>query len=147
MSHADLPPTAALTNRQVEAAAIEFVIAREAEEGRVATDTRYQGEAGDVVSGDRVVEVKAFGGSARGADLWLETRQVEEGRSNPNFWLYLVENIRQGDPAHYRLLRIGGEQLQALLARAREKHYFEVPFPVAVYDATLRDQAGPTSTR
>jgi hypothetical protein len=29
----------------------------------------------------------------------------------------------------------GGERLQRLIARAREKHYYEVPVPVAEYDS------------
>ena len=124
-----------LTNRQVEDAAIAFVIQHEAAAGRSAVDSRGRGAGGDVVSGERVIEVKAYGTSARGSDLWLEVRQVEEGRSNANFFVYIVENIRQGDPAAYRLLEIGGDDLQRLLKRARERHYFEVPFPVAVYDA------------
>lgn len=131
---------ALVTNRQIESAAIAFVIEREALEGRMATDTRGRGAPGDLVSGERVVEVKAFGASARGSDLWLETRQVAEGRTNPHFWLYLVENVRQGDPSQFRLLRVGGEDLTGLLARARETHYFEVPVPVAVYDALVARQ-------
>ena len=129
--------TALLTNRQIESAAIAFVLEQEAAHGRPAEDTRGRGVAGDVIAGDRVIEVKAFGTSARGCDLWLETRQVEEGRTNSNFWVYIVENVRQGDPAQFRLLRIGGDQLRSLLSRAREKHYYEVPFPVGVYDAIV----------
>lgn len=123
-----------MTNRDVETAAIAYVLATEAASGRAGVDTRGRGAAGDVQCGERIIEVKAYGSSARGCDLWLEVRQVEEGRTNPNFWLYIVENIRQGDPDHYRLLRIGGADLQALLLRAREKHYYEVPFPVGLYD-------------
>jgi len=79
------------------------------------------------------------GGSARGQDVWLEVRQIEEARSNPDFWLYLVENIRQGDPAQFRLLRVGGQRLAGLLTRAMERRYFTMPFPVAVYAAPVRD--------
>ncbi len=128
------------TNRQVEDAAIRFVIAREAAEGRQAKDTRGTGAAGDVASDGRVIEVKAYGGSARGQDLWLEVRQVEEARRNPNFWLYVMENVRQGDPSQFRLLTVGGERLQALLARAVERRYYTVPWPVAVYDDLVREQ-------
>jgi hypothetical protein len=46
-----------------------------------------------------VIEVKAFGLSARGNDLWLETRQVDEARTNGRFRLYVVDNVRKGDPA------------------------------------------------
>lgn len=137
----------ALTNRQIENAALAYVIACEAAEGRTAVDTRGKGAADDLMSDGRVIEVKASGGSARGSDLWLEERQVDEARANPDtFWVYVVENVRQGDPAQFRLLRLGGVQLQALLERARPQRYYTVPFPVAVYDAALRDQGGEAST-
>jgi hypothetical protein len=72
--------------------------------------------------------------TARGEFLWLETRQVDEARENPNFYLYVVENVRQGDPEHFRLKIYGGEQLQRLLLKAKERRYYEVPVPVAEYD-------------
>ncbi|MCW2623101.1 MAG: hypothetical protein JWL64_2703 [Frankiales bacterium] len=138
------PPqwVANLTNRTVEDAAITFVIAQEAAEGRTAADCRHRGAAGDVVSGDRIIEVKAFGTSGRGADLWLEVRQVDEARANPHFWLYLVENVRQGDPTRFTLMRIGADDLATLLHRARERRYYEVPLPVGVYDRLAREQRG-----
>ena len=46
-----------------------------------------------------MIEVKAFGLSACGNDLWLETRQVDEARTNGRFHLYVVDNVRQGNPA------------------------------------------------
>jgi hypothetical protein len=127
------------TPKQVEDAAIRFVIQQEKLAGREAGDTRYQGAVADLASGDRIIEVKATGTSLRGQDLWLETRQVQGAKDDPeHFWLYLVENVRQGDPAHFRLLRIGGARLQQLVAKAKERHYYEVPLPVAVYDAVLQ---------
>ncbi len=127
------------TPKQVEDAAITFVIAQELAQGREARDTRYQGAVADVVSGERVIEVKAAGTSARGETLWLEPNQVQAAKDDPDhFWLYLVDNVRQGDPARFRLLRIGGEQLQRLMAKAKERRYYEVPLPVAVYDAVLQ---------
>lgn len=117
----------AADNRQVENAAIAFVIEQEALQGREAGDSRGRGAAGDLVSGERVIEVKAYGASARGQDLWLEVRQVEEARHNPEFWLYVVENVRQGNPRLFTLLRIGGENLQTLLGRAVERRYYTVP--------------------
>ncbi len=59
---------------------------------------------------------------------------MEAARGNPNFYLYVVENVRQGDPEKFRLVVFGGDQLQRLLVRAREKRYYEVPIPVAEYD-------------
>jgi hypothetical protein len=82
-----------------------------------------------------VIEVKAFGKRNRGFDLWLETRQVEEARSNPNFYVYVVENVRQGDSSLFTLRVLGGDYLQRLLQRAKEQHYFTVPWPVADYDS------------
>ncbi len=125
-------------NRAIEDAAIAYVLQYEQARGREARDTRHAGAAGDLISGDRVIEVKAYGKSSRGQDLWLEVRQVEEARSNPNFWLYIVENVRQGDPAQFRLLEIGGKELQSLLSRARERRYYEVPWPVAAYDRLVQ---------
>ncbi|WP_432501807.1 protein NO VEIN domain-containing protein [Kineococcus arenarius] len=122
------------TNRQVEGAAIAYVIRRETEDGRPAQDTRGRGAAADVVAGDRVIEVKAYGGSARGTELWLEPRQLEESRKNPDFWVYVVENVRQGDPDRFTLLRLGGEVLEQLLVGAVERRYFTVPFPTRIYD-------------
>jgi hypothetical protein len=81
-----------------------------------------------------VIEVKAFGKSNRGYDLWLETRQLNEARSNPNFQLYVVENVRQGDPALFTLKVLAGERLARLLDRAKEQRYYSVPWPVAHYD-------------
>ncbi|MEV4619852.1 DUF3883 domain-containing protein [Asanoa sp. NPDC049573] len=122
-------------NRTVEDAAIAFVVRWEAEHGRTARDIRGTGAAADVAGSERVIEVKAYGQSARGQDLWLEPRQRSEAAVNPRFWLYVVENVRQGNPAHFRLLQIGGEDLRRLMERAVERRYFTVPWPVAVYDA------------
>ncbi|MFC0505713.1 protein NO VEIN domain-containing protein [Micromonospora costi] len=122
-------------NRAIETAAIEYVIAREHAARRVARDVRGTGAAGDVASPPRVIEVKAYGGSARGSDLWLEVRQIEEALRNSDFWIYVVENVRQGDPRQFTLKMIGGERLQKLLERAKEQRYYTVPWPVADYDA------------
>lgn len=124
-------------NHAIEASAIEWVLAYERSQGREPRDTRGQGGSADIVSSDRVVEVKAYGGSARGNDLWLEPPQLEEAKQNPNFHLYLVENIRQGDPNLFRLLDLHGKQLAELVSRARERHYYTVPFPVSVYDRLI----------
>lgn len=128
-------PEPITSNRGIENAAIAFVLAHEVRHGRAARDTRGTNAAADVASAGRTIEVKAYGGSARGQDLWLEPRQVAEAATNPDFWLYVVENVRQGDPAHFRLLELGGATLQTLLARKVERRYFTVPWPVAMYDA------------
>ncbi len=124
---------------QIEDAAIEYVIERERAEGRAARDSRGQGVA-DVVSGDRVIEVKAHGTSSRGHELWLDCSQYIAAKGDPDrIWLYLVENVAQGDPAEFRLIRLGGHRLQELLERAREQRFWTVPVPVRVYDEAEED--------
>lgn len=107
------------TNRQIENAAIDHVLSLEAAAGRHAVDSRGRGAVAVAdIEGDRIIEVKAYGGSARGADLWLEVRQVHAAEANPGrFHLVIVENVRRGDPAAFRVLDISGERLAALLAR------------------------------
>jgi len=125
-----------MTNRQVEEVAIQLVLEREHALGRPVVDTRGKGALADI-EGDWLIEVKAYGNSARGADLWLETRQVQAAIAEPErFHLVLVEDIRSGQP---RIIDIHGEQLTRLLDRRREKHYFEVPFPTGVYDALVHE--------
>ncbi|MGN9811522.1 protein NO VEIN domain-containing protein [Micromonospora sp. BQ11] len=123
-------------NRAIETAAIRYVIMKEGEAGRTAHDVRGTGAAGDVASPPLMIEVKAYGKSARGTDLWLEVRQIEEALQNPDFWIYVVENVRQGDPSQFTLKMLGGERLQKLLVRAKEQRYYTLPWPVADYDAT-----------
>ena len=122
-------------NKAIEDAAVSWVMGLERAAGRKPIDTRYGGAPTDISSPPRLIEVKAFGTTNRGYDLWLEVRQLEEARRNPNFYLYVVENIRQGDPAHFTLKVLAGERLARLLARAKEQRYFTVPWPVADYDA------------
>ena len=126
-------------NKAIENAAIAWVLEYERLRGREPVDTRYRGAPGDVESSGRVIEVKAFGGSNRGFDLWLETRQLDEARRNPKFFIYVVENVRQGDPTKFSLKILGGERLQRLLQRAKEQRYYTVPWPVADYDLPFED--------
>jgi hypothetical protein len=122
-------------NAAIENAAIQYVIAYETAHGRAAVDTRGTGAPADVKSESRVIEVKAFGRSARGQDLWLEARQVAEAELNPDFWVYVVDNVRQGDPVKFGLRLLGGELLAKLVARKRVQTTYILPFPVGEYDA------------
>ncbi len=90
-------------DKGIESAAIEWVMGLGRGAGREPRDVRYAGAPGDIASPPRVIEVKAFGKSNRGYDLWLETRQIEEARTNPDFYVYVVENVRQGDRAQFTL--------------------------------------------
>ena len=126
----------AMSNRQIEDVAVLFVLERERSSGRFAVDTRNRNALVDI-EGDLLIEVKAFGGTARGFDLWLESRQVQAALDDPTrFHLVVVEHIRSGEP---RIIDIHGERLTALLDRRREKRYFEVPFPTHMYDSLVAD--------
>jgi hypothetical protein len=87
--------------------------------GRDPVDTRGSGAAADVSSPPRLIEIKAYGRTARGQDLWLEPRQVEGADRDPDFYIYVVENVRQGDPAGFTLRVLGEGRLRVLLQRRR----------------------------
>lgn len=126
--------------KAVEDAAIRFVMKFEREAGREPRDTRHAGAAADIESGERVIEVKAFSKYVRSAGFVpLEVRQVEEAHRNPHFYLYLVENVGQGDPAKFELRIIGGEILQRLLANAKERRYYEMSIRVPDYETLPRN--------
>jgi hypothetical protein len=132
-------------NKAIEDAAIAWVIERERAVGRQPRDTRYRGAPADIESPPRLIEVKAFGKSGRGSDLPLEVRQFEEARANPNFYVYVVDHVAQGDPSNFTLKVLGNEQLARLLGRAKEQRYYAVPWPVAEYDSapTQLDSTNP----
>jgi hypothetical protein len=131
----DLAPL--VGNQAIEAAAVAFVMDLERAAGRNPIDRRYAATfAADIESLPRIIEVKAVGGTQRGWFLWLEVVQVEEARRNPDFYVYVVDNVLQGDPSKFGLKVLRGERLKRLVDRAREKRHYEVPFPVAEYDTT-----------
>ncbi len=117
-------------NRGVEQAAIDWVMKLERAAGR--SPVRRVSPV-DIDSPLRLTEVKAVGKPSCRADGFLpvELHQVDALRGNPNGYLYLVENVRQGDPSKFDLRVFGGEQLQRLLNRVKERRYYELPLPVA----------------
>lgn len=138
----------AMSNYETENRAIAHVIAHEKAAGREAVDARHiPGSRVDVESTDpatgekRLIEIKAFGGSGRGDDLWLEPNQVAALSEVPGSHLYIVTDVRSTDPSAIRILDLTGEQLRERLTAKKVKHYFEVPLPVALYDE-LRAAAG-----
>jgi hypothetical protein len=66
---------------------IESARSGERAEGREAVDTRVRGGVADISSPPRTIEVKAYGGSARGQDLWLETTPGRAALVDGDFWL------------------------------------------------------------
>ncbi|HEX5332542.1 MAG TPA: hypothetical protein VFW79_07865 [Cellulomonas sp.] len=133
----------------VDRAALEFVLDHERRAGREPIDARSTASTpADVVSGDRLIEVKAYSGTSRGNDLWLETPQAQAAVSRGNVHLYLVESVGQGDPALFRLLDIHGELLRRLMTRAVERSYVTVPWPEVEYDAlSSTERAGVNEER
>ena len=72
--------------------------------------------------------MKAFGGSARGAAIPLEDRQVKEARQDPaNYYVNIVDNIASHDQVALRVLH--GQLLAAMLDRTA---------PFITYWPTLR---------
>ncbi len=132
----DVPdPDDSADRRAVEDAAIAFVLEQEAAAGRLARDVRAERTPGDVVSGDRIVEVRVSAAPVRGQDVWLEPSLYEAARAHPGrFWLYVVETAGQGDPAGFRLLRLGGEPLQRMLDQATKHRFYAVPVPASLDD-------------
>jgi hypothetical protein len=123
-------------NRRIENAAIEWVLILERTAGRTPNDRRTDPKfPGDIESPPRIIEVKAVGGDARGVDLPLEVAQFERGCVDPDFYLYLVDRLAQGNPGLFRLKIFDGDRLARLLARARPRQYYELPVPVAEFDA------------
>jgi hypothetical protein len=72
-----------MANTETEHAGIEYVLDLERRAGRQPEDVHLKGLPYDVYSPPRKIEVKAFGGSARGAAIPLEDRQVKEARQDP----------------------------------------------------------------
>jgi Domain of unknown function (DUF3883) len=122
-------------NKAIEDAAIAWVMALERANGRQPQDMRYRGAPADIESPPRLIEVKSAGATYRGYDLPMEVRQVDEALRNANYYVYVVENVRQGNPAEFTLRVLGGPRLQRLLERAKEYRNYSVPWPVADYDA------------
>jgi Transposase/Domain of unknown function (DUF3883) len=122
-------------SKAIEDAAIKWAMGLERAAGRRPRDTRYLGAPADIESPPRLIEVKSFGTSNRGYDLWLEVRQLQEAKTNPEFYVYVVENVGQGDPGQFTLRVLGGDRLRRLLERAKEQRYYTVPWPVADYDS------------
>lgn len=120
----------------MEDAAVAWVMELERAAGRQPRDTRHErGAPADIDSPPRLIEVKAYGGSARGSLLWREGAQVRTARQLPDrFHLDVVDHLRPGR-AGMHLHDLHGARLARLLERASEHRHFEVTWPVADYDA------------
>lgn len=129
-------------NRVIEAAAIKYVMDLERSAGRVPVDRRYEAAfAADISSPPRTIEIKAVGKDQRGWFVPIETRQYDAALADPNFYLYVVDNIRQGDPSAFRLKVFAGERLHRLLQHAKKREYWEMPIPVGEFDSAPGSEA------
>ena len=129
-------------NKAIEDAAIRYVIQLERQAGREPVDRRYEATfPADISSPPRTIEVKAVGKDQRGWFVPIETRQYDAAFADPHFFLYVVDNIRQGDSSLFRLKVFGGEQLRRLLGKAKKREYWEMPIPVAEFDSAPGPEA------
>jgi hypothetical protein len=86
---------------------------------RQSEDVHLQGFPYDVSSPPHKIEVMAFGGSARGAPIPLQDRQVKAAREDPqNFYVYVVDSIATGDQAKIAVRVLHGQDLSEVLDRA-----------------------------
>ena len=130
-------------NKAIEGAAIAWVMDLERAAGRAPVDRRYERAfVADIESLPRIIEVKASYVRYRGWFLPLQPVQVEQGRVDPNFYIYVVENVAQGDPAKFTLKVLHGERLHRLLAKAVARTSYEMPWPVAEYDTASTNLDG-----
>jgi hypothetical protein len=130
------PPASPLVgNKAVENSAVRWVLQLERAAGRKPEDRRSDPDfPADIASPPRVIEVKAVGTSTRGSFLPLEVKDFDRAQQIAQYYIYVVENTSQGDPTEFTLKVLGGKSLHQLLARAKERHYYELPWPASHYD-------------
>ena len=107
--------------------------------GRTPEDVSRAGRPYDIDSPPRKIEVKAFGGSARGAEIPLEERQVDEARRDPdNYYVYVVDNVARRDHGEMAVRVIHGAALQAVITGAKRYTTYWSTFRVGEYDDAER---------
>ena len=110
-------------------------MALELEAGRVPEDVSRKGAPYDISRPPRKIEVKAFGGSARGEPVALEKRQADEAKSDPlNFYLYVVDNVTAGDGSQLAVRVIPGDQVVAWIERTTPQVTYWPMFRTGEYD-------------
>lgn len=125
-----------MPNTETERVAVEYVMALERNAGRQPEDVRAKVLPYDVSSPPRKIEVKAFGGSARGAPVPLEASQVAAAHEDPeNFYVYVMDNVARADRGEMSARTIHGEMLCAMIERTEPHVTYWPTFRVAEYDA------------
>lgn len=122
-----------VTNREIEDAAIAHVLRLEETAGRTARDTRKSSALTDI-EGDWLIEVKAYGRPL--AVRICGWNRNKYRRPKPTRAVLFDGRGKRptGNPEGFRVHDITGEVLLAMLQKKREKRYFEVPIPVAIFD-------------
>lgn len=130
-----------MSNRETEDFAIQYVLQLEEAAGRQPRDTRKTGDPVDITSPPRLIEVKAFGGIARGQPTPLEQRQVDALREDPDhFYLYVVDNIDKARAglANPQVLELNGSAVAAMVDRTTPSITYWPTLRAAEYDSAPR---------
>lgn len=100
------------------------MIEKEKPAQRQAVDVRHKRRPAAVESPPRTIEVESFGGSNRGLLLrgGAET-QLDEARSNPDFFVDIIENVGQSDPRYFTLKVLDHNRLRPLLQKAKQRRH------------------------
>ena len=126
-----------MSNSATEAAAIRHVLDLERQAGRSPEDVSRKGAPYDVSSPPRKIEIKAFGGSARGAGVPLEGSQVDAALEDPqNYYVYVVDNV--DSPEAMGVLVLHGELLRAMIDRSTPRRTYWPTFRTGDYDTAER---------
>lgn len=126
-------PEPIVVDKTIEDAAIRHVIGLERQLGRDARDTRRRPGAPDIESGDRKIELKVVGGWLRSRGLLLFTPgQIRKAQRDPNYYVYIVENLNQGEPSKFEVRVLHGDDLRRLCAGAKPQRVY-VPVRVGDY--------------
>jgi hypothetical protein len=126
-------PEPIIVDKTIEDAAVRYVIEQEHRLGRAARDMRRQRGAPDIESGDRRIELKVVGAWLRTRGLLLFTPgQIRKAEQDSDYYVYIVENVTQGDPSKFEVRVLHGDELRRLCAGAKPQRVY-VPVRVADY--------------
>jgi len=118
-----------MTNKQIEDAAIEVVLAFERDHGRHATDVRSTKSAFDVQSTGRKIEVKGMGREYGPPGLWrvVQKRTATWLKGDDRSYVYVVDNLLRGKRAARIYVLDRAEALLHLKSKPRVVFGLSVP--------------------
>jgi len=108
------------TVKDVEQKAIDFVLEYERKAGRSAKNVSRTGCGYDVLSSDRKIEVKGDSAPKPGFENF-NRYNFQALQKEDNFWLYVVYNIKAGNP---KLVVLDKNEV---LRRAKFTYSWEIP--------------------